>query len=109
LSLLFGKARLSFSQSSSPNFGNQEVHQSLIDDREFNLLEENNKQVILAKGEGNLITPPTNLEPNNFPTPPSAGRPSRPATGRNPFNYRTTPKAGNGGQGPEFEENSSVP
>ena len=85
LSLLFGKPRLSSSQSSSPNFGNQEVHQRLIDDREFNLLEENDQQVILAKGEGNPITPPTNRGPSNFPTPPSGGRPSRPVSGVNPY------------------------
>jgi len=84
LSLLFGKPRLSSPQSSSPNFGNQEVHQRLIDDRKFNLLEENDQQVILAKGEGNPITPPTNRGPSSFPTPPSGGRPSRPATGTNP-------------------------
>ena len=83
--LVFGKARLSSSQSSSPNFGNQEVHQRLIDDREFNLLEENDQQVILAKGESNPITPPTNRGPSNFPTPPSGGRPSRPVSGVNPY------------------------
>jgi hypothetical protein len=35
LSLLFAKTRLSFSQSSSPNFSNQEVSERLIDNREF--------------------------------------------------------------------------
>jgi len=106
MSLLFGKARLSSSQSSSPNFGNQEVH-----------------QVILAKGEGNPITLPTNRGPSNFPTPPSGGRPSqpsRPATGTNPYIYRTPPKvvdqglgaaanpagAGNGGGAAEFDDNN---
>lgn len=117
---------MSSSQSSNPNFGNQEVHQRLIDDREFNLLEENNQQVILAKGNGNITTSPTNRGLSSFPTPPSGGRPSqpsRPATGRNPFIYRTTPKvvdpglggaanpdgAANWGKAPEFEENSQVP
>jgi hypothetical protein len=128
LSLMFGKAQLSSSQSSSPNFGNQEVHQRLIDDREFNLLEENNQQVILAKGEGqgNPITPPTNRGLSSFSTPPPGGRPSQPSpptTGRNPFIYRRTPRvvdqglnaganpagADNGGGAPEFEENSPVP
>jgi len=77
LNLLFGKSRLSSSQSPSPNFGNQEVHQRLIDDREFNLFEENDRQVILAKADGNPVTPPTNRGPSNFPTPPFGGRPSR--------------------------------
>ena len=58
-SLLFGKPRLSFSRSSSPNFDNQEVHERVISNREFNSLEENDRQVILAKAEGNPVTPPT--------------------------------------------------
>jgi len=122
LSLLFGKARLSSSQSSSPNFGNQEVHQRLIDDREFNLLEENNQnnqQVILAKGEGNPITLRTNRGPSSFPTPLSGGRPSRPVYVPK---YRTAPKvvpglgaggnpagAGNGGGAAEFDDQCPVP
>jgi hypothetical protein len=120
LSLLFGKPRLSFSQSSSPNFSNQEVYERLIDDREFNSLEENDRQVILAKAEGNPITPPTNRGPSNFPTPPSVGRPSRPVYVPK---YRTVPKvvdpglgaaanpagAGNGGGAAEFEDQCPVP
>ena len=125
-SLLSGKPRLSSSQPSSPNFGNQEVHQRLIDDREFNLLEDNDQQVILAKGEGNPITYPTNRGPSSFPTPPSGGRPSqpsRPATGTNPYIYRTPPKvvdqglgaaanpvgAGNGGGAAEFDDTCPAP
>jgi hypothetical protein len=121
LTLLFGKARLSSSQPSSPNFGNQEVHERVIDNREFNLLEDNDQQVIFAKGEGNPITPPTNRGPSNFPTPPSGGRPSRPVSGLNP--YRTAPKvvdqglgaaanpagAGSGGGNAEFDDQYSVP
>jgi len=118
LTLLFGRARFSSSQSSSSNFGNQEVHQRLIDDREFYLLEEeeNNESVILAKGEGNPIIPPTNRGPSNFPTPPSGNRPSRPVYVPK---YRTAPKvidqgvgaaanpagAGNGGGAAEFDDN----
>jgi hypothetical protein len=34
--------------------------------------------VILAKAEGNLISPLTNRTPSNFSTPPSGGRPRRP-------------------------------
>lgn len=75
LSLLFVKPRLSFSQLSSPNFSNQEVSERLIDDRKFYSLEENDRQVILAKAEGNPITLPINRGPSNFPIPPSVGRP----------------------------------
>jgi len=80
LSLLFGKPQLSFSRSSSPNFGNQAVHERVIDEREFNSFEENDRQVILAKNEGgNPVTPPTRGSgPSNFPvSPPSGGQPSR--------------------------------
>jgi len=56
--------------------------------------------VILAKAEGNLVTPPTIVSgPSNFPVaPPSGGQPSqpsRPATGRNPYIYRTLLKVVN--------------
>ena len=73
LSLLFGKTRLSYSQSSSPNFDNKLVQERVIDDQEFCSLEENDRQVILAKADGNPVTPPTNRGPSNFPTPPSGG------------------------------------
>jgi hypothetical protein len=119
LSLLFAKPRLSFSQSSSPNFSNQEVSERLIDDREFYSLEENDRQVILAKAEGNPITPPTNRGPSNFPTPPSGGRPSRPVYVPK---HRIAPKivdpglgaganpagAGGGGENPEFDDQCSI-
>jgi hypothetical protein len=123
LSLLFAKPRLSFSRSSSPNFDNQVVQERVIEEREFNLLEENDRQIILAKAERNPITPPINRGPNSFPTPPSGGRPSqpsRPATGTNPYIYRTLPKvvdqglggapnpAGAGG-GENFEFDDSSP
>lgn len=113
-SLMFGKTRLNSSQSSSPNWGNQEVQQRFINNQEFNLVEEKYDQVILAKGGGPLIVPPTNPVPSNFPTPPSGARPSRPPH-VNPF--RVPPKlvpglgaggnpagAGNGGNAPEFYE-----
>jgi len=62
LSLLFGKPRLSSSRSSNPNFGNQEIHERVINDLEFNLLDENDRQVISAKAEGgNPATPPTRI------------------------------------------------
>lgn len=41
MSLLFGKSRLSSSQSLSPNFRNQKIYQRLIDNREFHLVEGN--------------------------------------------------------------------
>ena len=59
LSLLFGKQRLSPYRPSSPNFGNQASPEKLIDNQEFNSLDRNNRQVILAKAEGNLSTPST--------------------------------------------------
>ena len=96
LSLLFGKSRLSSSQSPSPNFGNQEIHQRVINYRDVNSFEDNDRQVILAKAEGNPVTPPTNRGPSNFPTPPSGGRPSQPVYVPK---YRTAPKIVNPGLG----------
>ena len=90
-------------------------------EREFNLLEENHQQVVLAKSEGNPVTPPTNRGPSNFPTPPAGGRPSRPVYIPK---YRTAPKvvpgpglgaganpagAGGGGGAAEFDDQCSVP
>ena len=49
--LVFGKPRLSCSRSSSSNFDNQVVQERVIEEREFNSLEENDQQVILAKAE----------------------------------------------------------
>ena len=109
LSLLFGKLRLSPSRSSSPIFGNQASHEKLIDNREFNSLDRNNRKVILAKTEDNLSTPSTqefdflekdskyiilvkdyksNFFTEAFPTSPSPKRPS--STGR------TRPNSGSG-------------
>ena len=116
LSLLFGKPRLSPSRSSSPNFANQVVNERVIGERELNSLEENNQQVILAKSDGNPVTPPTNRGPSNFPTPPSGGRPSQPVYVPK---YRIAPKivnpglgaaanpagAGGGGGAAEFDDN----
>ena len=68
--------------------GNQEVYQRLVEEREFNLLEENDQQVVLAKADGNPVTPPTNRGPSNLPTSPAGGRrPSRPITGTNPYRH----------------------
>jgi len=116
--LVFGKPSLSSSRSSSPNFGNQASHERLIDDREFNRLDQNNRQVILAKADGNPITPPTNRRPSNFPSGTTGGRR---APHVNP--YRTPPKlvdqglgavanpagAGTEGGGAEFDDQCPVP
>ena len=124
LSLLFGKARLSSSQSSSPNFDNKVVQERIIDDQEFCSLEENDQQVILAKTGDSAPSVPTSTgrgQPSKFPTPPSGGRPSRNVPGVNP--YRAAPKivdqglgaganpagAGNGGGAPEFDDQCPVP
>ena len=120
LSLLFGKARLSSSQSPNSNFDNQTIHERVINDRDVNSFEDNDRQVILAKAEGNPVTPPTNRGPSNFPTPPSGGRPSRPVYVPK---YRTVPKfvnpglgaganpagAGGGGGAAEFDNQCPVP
>lgn len=120
LRLLFVKLRLSFSQSSSPNFSNQEVSEKFIDDREFHSLEENDRQVILAKVEGNPITPPTNRGPSNFPTLLSGGRSSRPVC---VSKHHIAPKiidpglgvgvnmarAGGGGENPKLDDQCPVP
>jgi len=114
---------LSFSRSSSPNFDDQGVHERVISNQEFNSLEENNRQVILAKAEGYPVTPPTRgPAPSNFPvTPFSVGRPSRPVSGVNPS--RTTSKvvdqefgaganpagAGGGGENANFDEPDKCP
>ena len=56
LSLLFGKARLSSSQSSSLNFDNKVVQERIIDDQEFCSFEENDQQVILVKNNSSSPT-----------------------------------------------------
>jgi hypothetical protein len=79
LSLLFGKTRLSSSQSSSPNFDNKVVQERIIDDHEFCSLEDNDQQVILVKTGDSAPISKTNLAnwtraPTvNFPTPQVAG------------------------------------
>jgi putative component of toxin-antitoxin plasmid stabilization module len=109
------------SERSFPN--NSTSIERVIPNREFNSLDENDPQVILAKAEGgNPVTPPTRGSgPSNFPTPPSGGRSSRPATGINPYSYRTPPKvvdqglgaganpAGAGGGAAEFDDNCPAP
>ena len=124
LSLLFGKARLSSSQSSIPNFDNKVVQERIIDDQEFCSLEENDQQVILAKTGDSAPSVPTSTgrgQPSKFPTPPSGGRPSRNVPGVN--RYPVAPKivdqgfgaganpagAGNGGGAPESDDHCPAP
>ncbi len=67
---------------------NQVVHERVIGDREFNSLEDNDRHVILAKTGDSAPSGPTSTgrgQPSNFPTPPSAGRPSRSVSGVNPY------------------------
>ena len=99
---------------------NQVVHERVIGDRDFNSFENNDRQVILAKADGNPVTPPTSRGPTNFPTPPSGGRPSRPVYVPK---YRTAPKvvdpglaaganpagAGGGGGNAEFDDYCPAP
>lgn len=88
LSLLFGKTRLSSSQSSSPNFDNKIVQEKIIDDQEFYSLEDNDQQVILTKigdSRPSVPTSPGRGQPSNFPTPPAGGRPSRNVPGVNSY------------------------
>ena len=88
-SFLFGKAQLSYSQLPSSNFDNQTIHERVMNNRDVNLFCDNGRQIILAKAEGNPVTPPTNRGPNNFSTLLSIGRPNQPVYGPN---YRTPPK-----------------
>lgn len=104
--------------------GNQEIYQRLVEEREFNLLEDNDQQVILAKTADSgpsVPTLPGRGQPSNFPKPPAGGRPSRPVYIPK---YRTAPKlvpgpglgaganpagAGGGGGTDEFDDQCSVP
>ena len=86
----------------------------MLSEQEFNSFEDNDGQVILAKADGNPVTPPTNRGPSQFPTPPAGGRPSRPVYVPK---YRTAPKvvpgvgagvnpagAGGGGGNAKFDD-----
>ncbi len=93
MTLLFGKVRCSSSQLSSPNFSNQASHEKLIYNLGFNLLDRKNRQVILAKADGNPstpITPPANRRPSNYSTPPTSEQPSQNMLSADP--YRVPPK-----------------
>ena len=104
-----------------PAGNNTQVYQErLLSEQEFNSFEDNNGQVLLAKADGNPVTPSTNRGPSNFPTPPSGGRPSRPVYVPK---YRVAPKtvdqglgagtnpAGAGGEGgsAEFDDQCLIP
>jgi hypothetical protein len=69
----------------------QVVHERLVSNQEFNSLEENDRQVILVKTDGNLITPPTRLtSPTRKAWISPSPFPPRSGTGINP--YRTPSK-----------------
>ena len=105
-----------------PPGNNTQVYQErFLSEQEFNSFEDNNGQVLLAKADGNPVTPSTNCGPSNFPTPPAGGKPSRPVYVPK---YRTAPKvvpgpglgaganpAGAGGNGgaAEFDDQCPVP
>ena len=61
----------------------------MLSEQEFNSFEDNDRQIILAKADGNPVTPLTNRGPSNFPTPSSEGRPNRLVYVPK---YRTAPK-----------------
>ena len=75
LSLLFGKARLSSSQSSSLNFDNKVVQERIIDDQEFCSFEENDQQVILVKNNSSSPTVRPGLA-TGFSSKPRVNRPA---------------------------------
>lgn len=75
-------------EATEPSVSNSQiVHEKLFLNQEFNSLEKNNRQVILAKTDGNPITPPTKRSgPTNFANAFLSGsRPSRSVTGINPY------------------------
>lgn len=107
-----------------PPGNNTQVYQErLLSEQEFNSFEDKNVQVLLAKADGNPVTPSTNRGPSNFPTPPSGGRPSRPSRPVYVPKYRVAPKtvdqglgaganpAGAGGEGgsAEFDDQCPIP
>ena len=103
-----------------PGNNNQVYHEKLLSEQEFNLFEDNDQKVILAKTGDSATSVPTSPgrgQPSNFP--PSGGRPSRPVY---VSKYRTAPKlvdqglgaggnpAGAGGGGAaEFDDQCPVP
>lgn len=74
--------RIVFQDPIQKNFWSITIFVFYLDDifseQEFNLFENNDGQVILAKIDGDPATPSTNREPNNFPRLSSGGRPNRP-------------------------------
>lgn len=69
----------SSAEATKPSVTNNQVsHERLLSEQQFNLFETNDKQVILAKSDGNPISLSIKPGPSNFPTPLSAGRPARP-------------------------------
>lgn len=75
LSLLFGKSRLSSSQSLSSNFYNQTIQERVINDRDINLFEDNDQQVILVKNNSSSPIVRPGLA-NGFSSKPRVNRPA---------------------------------
>jgi hypothetical protein len=108
LSLVFTKPRPIPIGSLNKNYSYQKIYKKDIERREFNLLKENDQQIVLTKAEGSSINP------SSFPTSPSISRPSRSLY---VLRHRTSPKlvdygfgagGGNGGENPEFDNQNSV-
>ena len=90
LSLLFGKTRLSSSQSSNSNLNNKIAEEKIINNIEF--CEDNDQQLILNDiGYIGAPVPASSGPRSNFCTPPAA--PARTRTGQSVYvtKYRTAP------------------
>jgi hypothetical protein len=106
----------------SPGNNNQIYQERLLSDQEFNLYENTDQQVILARRDSSGTPSPSNIgrqgqSPSNFPTSPSGGRrPSWPITGINPYRHlHVNPGtagnpggAGNGGAA-NYNDESGIP
>ena len=100
LSLVFGRARMTSSQSPSSNFCDKPSYEIVIS-------ESTDQQVILAKNGSNNNNPPTNRGPSNFPTPPTSPSRGRPTSPVYVPEYRTTPDIVNRNTGWGLADNPS--
>jgi hypothetical protein len=97
LSLAFGSLKIVSAKTQNHETITTLAHERRISNKEFNLLNEHDRQVILA-GRGNKPNSSGTQGPNNFPVAPSHSHGSRkPVSGVNP--YRTPPKFGKAGLG----------
>jgi len=115
----------------SKNNNNNQVYQErllLSSDQEFNSFEGNDRTTILVKtGDSGSLSSSTPLpgigQPSQFPTPPAAGRPSRPVyipkhrilakvisgAAANPAGAGNEGGGGNGGENTEFDDQNKIP